>query len=135
MHPDIIYLLVACIGFAILGYYLGFYRPTEPFEWYSQAMFFGMTFLLIPMLTWVLWYQAGAINRLTQTGITPHPTIEYSVGVTSGQGKNPTWVFETLPNTKVNLDYYTQESNRKGWAIKHINETMVILSNDELTMS
>lgn len=52
---------------------------------------------------------------------TPHPALEGSIGIASGPGKNPIWLFSinTKPETVIN--FYRISRNRKGWTLT--NET------------
>ncbi len=135
MEPTLIYLAIACTALAGLFYYFGFIRRDKPVYWISQSSFIALVFLVIPVLVVVLWQQEGALERLSERGITPHPAIDGSVGVTAGQGAQPVWVFETLSDSRVDLSFYADESNRKGWAIRQMNEMMVIMSKDEMIMT
>jgi hypothetical protein len=79
MQGSLIFLLIICFFLSLQGYYFGFLRPTAVLAWLQQATFVISTFLLIPILVYVLASQSGAIERLENTGIRPYPSIRESV--------------------------------------------------------
>jgi len=73
------------------GYYFGFVRPPKVLAWLQQATFILMLLMMIPLVSFALWKQAGAVERLANTGVKPHPGILHSVGLATGPS---TWVFK-----------------------------------------
>ena len=94
MDHTLIFLLIFSLALAVVSYYFGIHRPLPVGAWRSQSAFVVLTFMLIPILVYVLVDQSGAIGRLEGTGIRAHPGIKESVGIANGKGDNPTWVFE-----------------------------------------
>lgn len=80
MEPTMVILLVICIGLASQGYYFGFLRPPKAARWLQQSTFVFMAFLMAPMLPYVLWLQAGAVDRLSQMDVAPHPASDIRLG-------------------------------------------------------
>jgi hypothetical protein len=113
-----LYLLVFCIFLSIQGYYFGFIRPPAVLAWLSQATFVTSTFLLTPFLVFALVNQAGAIERLEETGLQPHPGIIESVGIANGQGDQPTWVFAVRANSRDIREFYTSTANIGDWSFE-----------------
>jgi hypothetical protein len=118
MQSSLIFLLIVFIALSLLGYYYGFFRPTVVAAWLSQASFMISTFMMIPILVYVLVSQSGAIERLENTGIRPYPGITESVGLGNGQGDNPTWIFEVRASSGEIREFYSSAQNTGDWAFQ-----------------
>lgn len=128
-------LLLAFIVLAVQGYYFGFIRPPEIFAWFQQTTFVVMTFMLIPAMLLVLWSQAGAVDRLAATGITPHPDIRSSIGAATGHGLGPTWVFRMNDDFLDVKAFYETPGNRASWDLVADSASMVLLKRGETRMA
>ena len=117
MAPSTLALLAFCILAAAVSYYLGFVRPPRVLAWLSQAAFVVFTFLLIPILLLVLWRQFGAEERLAEYDITPHPAINHALGIATGSGGRPLWMFSVEAAPESVVAFYRDESHRPGWEI------------------
>ena len=135
MQPSIIAIFIFCIGFAVLSYYLGFKLPYFVLQFYSQAVFVCLVFMLIPFLVYALWAQNGELERLHETGIIPHPLIHHSVGLTTVLTQTPTWVFAVDPSLESATEFYSSESNRRGWSFSNDDPEMLILKRNNETMT
>jgi hypothetical protein len=100
------------------GYYFGLYRPVAVLPWLAQSTFVIATFMLIPILVYVLATQSGAIARLENVGIRPYPGIKGSVGIANGRGDNPTWVFEVQGSSKAIREFYRSAENTGNWSFQ-----------------
>ena len=128
MQPQIVVLLIICIVLAAQGYYFGFVRPPKVLAWLQQATFVLMLFMMIPLVSFVLWKQAGAIERLESTGIKPHPGILYPIGLATGPS---TWVFKAKSNPEDVHAFYHSEDSFDGWKIISSSESMLVVSNGD----
>ena len=118
MQSSLIFLLIICFVLSLQGYYFGFFRPTAVLAWLAQATFVISTFMLIPILVYVLVSQSGDIERLENTGIRPYPGIRESVGFGNGRGDNPTWVFEVHANKGEIREFYGSAANTGDWSFQ-----------------
>ena len=135
MQPSIIALLIFCIAFAALSYYLGFKLPYYALQFLSQASFVVLSFMLIPFLVFALWTQSGEIERLRETGLIPHPSIRHSVGLTTALTESPTWVFAVDTSLESATEFYLDETNRLGWSILSSDSELLMLKRNYETMS
>jgi hypothetical protein len=116
VQSSLIYLLIFFVVLALQGYYFGFVRPPVVLAWLQQATFVIATFLMIPILVYVLVSQSGAIGRLENTGIRPYPGITESVGVGNGVGDHPTWIFEVQASSGDVRKFYSSAENTGDWS-------------------
>ncbi|MDH3903453.1 MAG: hypothetical protein OEU84_11105 [Xanthomonadales bacterium] len=118
MDHTLIFLLIFSLALAVVSYYFGIHRPLPVGAWRSQSAFVVLTFMLIPILVYVLVDQSGAIGRLEGTGIRAHPGIKESVGIANGKGDNPTWVFEVQASGAEINEFYRAAENIGDWSFQ-----------------
>ena len=118
MQGSLIFMLLVCFVLSLQGYYFGFFRPLAVLAWLAQSTFVISTFLLIPILIYVLVSQSGAIERLENTGIRPYPGIVESIGLGNGWGDNPTWMFEVHANSGEVREFYSSPENTGDWSFQ-----------------
>ena len=118
MQNSLILLLIFSLVLSLQGYYFGIYRPTAVAAWLAQSTFVIATFMLMPILVYVLVTQSGAIDRLERTGIRPYPGISESVGIATGKGDNPTWVFEVRASGDEIREFYRSAENTGDWSFQ-----------------
>lgn len=135
MQLSLIALLCVSMGFAALSYYLGFVKPDRLFAWRPQAAFVCLIVLLIPVLSISLWLQATATLRLAETGITPHPKLGASIGITTGLGNEPIWMFRTTANEEEIAEFYRNRQHRQDWEIINDSPIFLILGKDRQRMT
>ena len=82
--------------------------------------------ILIPVVVVTLWHQAGASARLAEIGFAPHPAFDASVGVASGTGGHPVWVFSTTADPESILAFYRQPGNHGGWSLNSEASRMLV---------
>ena len=75
MDDTLIFLLIGFVLIDIQAYYFGFISPPPILAWLQQACFTVFTFLLIPLLIYVRYSQAGSVGRLEQHRIESYPAI------------------------------------------------------------
>ena len=133
MQNSLLFLLIFSLVLSLQGYYFGFHRPLAVLSWLAQSTFVIATFLLIPVLIYVLVTQAGAIERLGNTGIRPYPGIKESVGIANGRGSNPTWVFEVQATRDEIREFYRAAENTGDWSFQGDDGVnMRFIKNDRL---
>ncbi len=115
MDNSLIYLLIAFVLIDIQAYYFGYVNPPSVLAWLQKASFIVFTFMLIPLLVYVLYSQAGSVGRLEKHGIESHAAIQHAVGIANGQGENPTWVFQLNSDEKNVLAFYRQSLSSSSW--------------------
>lgn len=118
MQTSLLLLLIFSLFLSLQGYYLGFYRPPAVLAWLAQSTFVIATFMLMPLLVYVLVLQSGAIERLESAGIRPFPGIRESVGIATGRGDNPTWVFEVRASSEELREFYGSGENTGEWSFQ-----------------
>ena len=117
MNKATIIILLFCIILSGISYYIGYKRPPKFLSWFAKGSFFISTFILIPFLATILYFQGTATSRLEQEGIVPYPDITETVGIAFGKGEDPLWVFRTKEAVNIQ-NFYNYESNRPGWKLK-----------------
>lgn len=118
MQTSLFLLLIFSLFLSLQGYYFGFYRPPKVSAWLAQSTFVIATFMLMPILVYVLVTQSGAIDRLENTGIRPFPGIKESVGIANGRGDNPTWVFGVQASSDEIREFYGSAENTGDWSFE-----------------
>lgn len=94
-----------------------------------------MLFVIAPIILMVLFGQFEAENRLLKMGFKLHPSFSGSVGVATGTGKNPIWVFSTTGETGSILQFYKDPSNHDSWSVKTENTNGLVFEKDSKKMS
>ncbi len=135
MDPTLIGLLFAFIVFAAVSYHLGFRLPDIGWTWKAQTAFLVTVVMLIPFVVFVLYRQTGAVERLEAHAVTPLPEIRHAVGITTGQGPAPVWVFAGDVSSREALSYYDDPDTRPGWELSERGVTMIVLRRGEARLS
>jgi hypothetical protein len=118
MQNSLILLLILSLALSLQGYYFGFHRPLAVLSWLAQSTFVIATFMLIPILVYVLAMQSGALKRLENAGIRPFPGITESVGIANGKGDSPTWMFKVRASGDEIREFYTSSENTGDWSFQ-----------------
>lgn len=117
MDSTLIAILVGGLSFAALLYYVFFIRRETDLSGWGTSGLIAMLFVIAPVIIMALWSQSGAESRLNELGFEPHPGFVSSVGIATGTGRNPTWVFSTDAEAQAIMDFYRQHQNRDGWSL------------------
>jgi hypothetical protein len=134
VDPTLITLLTLFVAGALITFHLGFRHPASSYEWRIKAGFVVLTFMLIPVVTYVLATQRGATERLSSAGIAPLPSIRHAVGIAAGQGQRPVWVFRTDDEAE-DVTFYDDPGTRMGWEIVERGPISLILRRGDERMS
>ena len=135
LQNSLIWFLVFCLVWAPIAFYFGFLRPTKTGAWQHQAAFIVDILMLVPIISFVLFQQSGAIERLELEGFSAHSSIVESVGITNGTGAEPEWVFEAADSAEKILDYYRAPQSRPEWELTTDSKVMLILKRGEQRMT
>lgn len=135
MDDTLIFLLIGFVLIDIQAYYFGFISPPPILAWLQQACFTVFTFLLIPLLIYVLYSQAGSVGRLEQHGIESHPAIQHAIGIANGLGENPTWVFQLNSDEDNLLAFYKQSLSSAKWKLTEETELYLRYTLAEQTLT
>lgn len=131
MSNSLIAMTVVFALLAWLNFHLGFRRPVPLLAWLPQGAFLVFMFLLIPVCLFALWNQHRASDRLSATGIVPHPTFEHAVGIATGRGESPIWLFELTATPDEVLEFYRAEDNHNGWQLVSDSPPMLIFGDGD----
>ena len=134
MDTSLIITLIVLLLFAWSLYYYLFIKRESDFFYLGKSGLVIIMFMIVPILATVLYYQAGAKDRLSATGFPSHSSFESSVGVAAGTGDNPIWMFSTELDEAVIIDFYKQEQNHKGWELSSENEEWLIFTKKDKKM-
>ncbi len=134
MDTSLIITLIVLLLFACSLYYYLFIKRISDFFYLGKIGLVIIMFMIVPMLATVLYYQAGAKDRLNATGFPPHSSFESSIGVATGTGDNPIWMFSTEFDKKAIIDFYKQEQNHKGWEVASEDEKWLTFSKKDKKM-
>ena len=103
--------------------------------WLQQSSFIVLSFLLIPLLVYVLYTQAIAISRLDAYGVKAHPAIKESIGIGNGAGNDPTWLFKLESTEEDALQFYGKASNTEAWKLVDANDLFLTFKQGEKNMT
>lgn len=131
MDTILIILLICFIIIDIQACYFGFIKPPRTAAWLQQSSFIVLTFLLIPLLIYILFSQAGSVNRLKEHGITPHPAIQNAIGAGNGFGEYPTWVFKINRTEENALAFYKQTLSSSDWELTEETELYLRYAHED----
>jgi len=134
MDTSLIITLIVLLLFAWSLYYYLFIKRQSDFFYLGKSGLVIVMFMIVPILVTVLYYQAGAKDRLSTTGFPPHSSFESSVGVAAGTGDNPIWMFSTELDKASIVDFYKQKQNHQGWELSSEDEKWLIFSKKNKNM-
>jgi hypothetical protein len=117
VDPTVQGLLVILLLIAGQSLWFGLVKPVAPLAWLQQTSFVITTFILIPLVVFVLYSQATATDRLEKIGIEAHPAIKHADGIGNGWGEHPIWVFSLEADAADVLDYYFRALADTQWQI------------------
>ena len=117
METSLIITLGFCLSFAALLYYVFVVRNAMDLGDRGKASLFTTLFVILPVLVLVLWNQSESKDRLSEIGFTPYSGLISSVGVVSGGGENPMWMFSSEDDENVILRFYKHSENHAGWSL------------------
>lgn len=115
MDISLIITLLLLLLFASALYYYFFKKRVPDVFYLGKSSLVIIMFMIVPLLATVLYYQAGAEDRLNAIGFTPHSSFTSSVGIATGTGESPTWLFETDSSKETIIDFYKKEQTHRGW--------------------
>lgn len=123
MEPSLLAILVFCISFAALLYYVIFVRREARLSPWGKSGLITLLFVITPVLVAVLWFQSEAESRLERMGFNPYPGFVSSNGIATGSGEAPIWVFSIEGDGGSVLQFYKKNENHVGWSLVSESET------------
>ena len=121
MDPAVLVLLAILLLVSAQAFWFGFINPVSVLAWLQQASFVVVAFLLVPLVLFVLYNQATAIDRLEAIGVKPHPAVKHAVGIATGRGENPVWVLSLDKDAVQVLDFYRKALADSPWQVSEDN--------------
>ncbi len=134
MDPKLLYFLIACIAWAALLFYVFQVRQASDLGAGGKAGFVVITALLLPVLGLALWHQGASSSRLEELGFSAYDGLESSVGIATGTGQEPTWLYTLSSSEQALLDFYRQPEHREGWRLTAETQHSLIFERQALKM-
>ena len=134
MDTSLIITLIGLLLFAWALYYYLFIKRESDFFFLGKSGLFIIMFFIVPIIATTLYYQSGAKDRLQKNGFTPHASFKSSVGVATGTGDNPIWMFTTELDKQAIVDFYKQKQNHQGWKLTDEDEKWLTFSKKDEKM-
>ena len=117
MDPSLLTFLVACVVWFGLLYWVFIVRRASDLGAGGRAAIIVIGTVIVPALVLTLWLQNRSTSQLEALGLGVFHGLENSVGVATGTGEQPTWVY-TLNATEADLlNFYRDPGNHVGWAV------------------
>ena len=131
MDPILITLLIAVLALAGLLYYVVIVRRQPDPGGRGMAGMITLLFVLVPVLLITLWLQSDSARKLSDTGFVPHPALAASMGVATGVGEDPVWVFSIEGDPDAIVRFYKDPSSHAGWQRVWASEGMLMFESDD----
>ena len=132
METSLILILGISLFYAALLYYLFIVKRLKDLGSQGVAGMMVILFVIAPIVLIVVFNQSGAEQRLKEYGFNPHPDFTSSIGVATGSGENPIWLFSTETKTESIVQFYKKAENHDGWLfIRENNNGLVFVKKDK----
>ncbi len=134
MDETLIYFLIGCIAWAALLYYIFVVRKAADLGAGGISALVVVSAVLIPVLGLALWSQSQSFSRLEDLGFEIHEGLDSSVGVATGTGAEPTWLYSLSTSGSAVLDFYRRPVNHKGWTLTSDTSESLVFERGESKM-
>ena len=114
METSLILILSISLSFAALLYYVFIVKRQLDIGARGVAGMIVILVVITPILLMVIFNQSGAEQRLRKYGFNPHPDFTGSVGIATGSGKHPIWLFSTNAKTESIVQFYKETTMMDG---------------------
>ena len=131
MSPALLSILVVCLILITILFYVFIIRRQQDFLARGKAALLIIAFLIVPILGLTLWNQMLSKGRLAELGFVPYHGLGSSVGVLTGTGDQPMWLFTISETENAVLDFYKRTENRLGWDLVSENPAMLVFENSD----
>ena len=132
METSLFLILGLSLAYAALLYYIFIVRRQSDIGSLGVSAMMVMLFIITPIMLMAVFSQSGAEQRLKEHGFSPHPNFTGSVGVATGEGENPIWVFSTDTNMQSIVKFYKKPGNHDGWLlVSESNNRLVFVKKDQ----
>ncbi len=135
MEISLIIILSFTLLFAVLLYYVFIVKRKHDLGARGIAGMIVMIAIIAPILLMVLFNQSGAEQRLKEMGFNPHPDFTGSIGIATGSGENPIWIFSTNAETESIVHFYKERDNHDGWSLISENHNRLFFIKKDKKMS
>ena len=135
MQTSLILILGISLSFAALLYYVFIVKRQLDIGSRGVAGMIVILVIITPIILMVIFNQSGAEQRLKKYGFNPHPDFTGSVGIATGSGENPIWLFSTNTKTEFIVKFYKQADNHDGWVLISENNSRLVFVKKGKKMS
>lgn len=135
MQTSLILILVFSLSFAALLYYVFIVKRQLDLGGRGVAGMIVILVIITPIILMVIFYQSGAEQRLKKYGFNPHPDFTGSVGIVTGLGENPIWLFSANTKTEFIVEFYKKTDNHDGWVLISENNSRLVFVKKDKKMS
>ena len=135
METSLILILGISLSFAALLYYIFIVKRQMDIGSKGVAAMIVILVIITPIILMVLFYQSSAEQRLKKYGFNPHPDFTGSVGIATGSGENPIWLFSTNAKTESIVKFYKKADNHDGWLLMSENSNRLVFVKKDEKMS
>ena len=135
MDTSLLTLLGFCWALAAILYYLFVVRREVDLGGLGKSGLIILMFVITPVLVIALWNQSEAEVRLSRVGFNAHPGFVSSVGIATGAGSDPVWVFSVETDENLILNYYKKRENHGPWQLVSESENSLLFQKEAEIMT
>lgn len=135
MAVTLVVFLVAILALAALLFYVFVVKQTPDAGGKGVAGLVLILFILTPVVLFMLWNQSASVDRLNDIGFSAHPALRPSVGMATGIGENPVWVFAMDGDPRRIVQFYKQTDNHSGWQLVYEGQNLLVYEKEAQSLS
>ena len=135
MAVSLVVFLVAILALAALLFYVVIVKRVPDAGGKGVAGLVLIVFILTPAVLFMLWNQSASYDRLNEIGFRPHPALRSSVGMATGIGENPVWVFAMDGDPRQIVQFYKQNDNHSGWQLVYEGQNLLVYEREAQSLS
>ena len=135
MDITLVVFLVALLALAALLYYVFIVKQSPDAGGKGFVGLIVILFILTPAVLVMLWIQTTSDDRLNEIGFRPHPALRSSVGLATGIGDNPVWVFAIDGDPRQIMEFYKVQDNHSGWQLVYEGQNLLVYEREAQSLS
>ena len=135
MAVTLVVFLVAILALAALLFYVFVVKQAPDAGGKGVAGLVLILFILTPVVLFMLWNQSASVDRLNDIGFSAHPALRPSVGMATGIGENPVWVFAMDGDPRRIVQFYKQTDNHSGWQLVYEGQNLLVYEKEAQSLS